>query len=345
MIQGYPFTGTRIIAATMVLERRIYVFTFWRLTIAVVLSLLAFAASARDVQPLPVNIFGDGDPGNGVEDSRQQLFGGRRSRLSHAEQGMNAGTVACDGKVRGTAMVVDTRAYAPHLKGAVLVSAAHVLYDLDRKRRFRRCKFHFLALGELRRHQAKIDLRRLKMGRYDPHKATQGLEFGEGDWVFMYVPKPWRGFDPAAAIVPRAFAFTNMRLFQQSGGEIRLIAFDAVAGVISVSRNCQVVESRPGDLGGGLWQGQLLDDCDSAGGSSGGGIVAISQGKSYLIGIRNGSHWNAQAFPALAYPQGPPDGARWDRRTNTNFARALDTGLINALKNFVLRLENDDKLY
>ena len=92
-------------------------------------------------------------------------------------------------------------------------------------------------------------------------------------------------------------------------------------------------------------EGQLLDDCDSTGGSSGGGIVAVSQGQQLLIGIRNGSHWSEQAYPAELYPTGPPDGANWDQSANTNFARALDESLLNELQIFVHGLISSDALY
>jgi hypothetical protein len=45
----------------------------------------------------------------------------------------------------------------------------------------------------------------------------------------------------------------------------------------------------------------------------------------YLIGIRNGSHWDEQVYPTGRFPLGPPDGSAWDRRLNTNFGRAIDT--------------------
>lgn len=310
-----------------------------------VMVLMAYSASAAQPRPVAVNIFGDGNPENGIEDDRQRLLGGRRRGVSLADQRMNAGTIKCDGKIRGTAMVIDTREFAPGLKGAVLVSAAHVLYDFENNIRFKRCEFHFLALSELRRYQAKIDLRQLKMGNYDPELTISSLEFGQGDWVFLYVPKPWKGFDLSQALVADEFSFASMESFQQSGGEIRLIAFDAEAGVISVSNHCRVVESIDGDLGGGLWKGQLLDDCDSTSGSSGGGIVAVLQGQQHLIGIRNGSHWSEQAYPAEQFPLGPPDGASWDQSTNTNFARAIDADLLNELQKFSISLVSSESLY
>ncbi len=294
---------------------------------------------------VPVNIFGDGNPDNGIEDSREQVMGGRRRGISLADQRMNAGTVKCDGRIRGTAMVVDTREFAPGLKGAVLASAAHILYDLDKKQRFKRCEFHFLALGELARYQAKIDLNYLRMGDFDPGEATGGVEFGEGDWVFLYVPRPWKNFDPDETLALREFSYLQTEPYQQSGGEFRLIAFDSSARVISVSRNCTVIESNGDDLGGGAWKGQLLDDCDSAGGASGGGIVAVMNQKQYLIGIRSGSHWSEQVYPANDYPAGPPDGSVWDRHTNTNFGRAIDAGLLGELSEFIQGLEDEHAFF
>ena len=108
-----------------------------------------------------------------------------------------------------------------------------------------------MALGELRRYQAKIDLERVRIGDFDPLQPTNGPEVGEGDWVFLFVPRPWKGYNPNESLVPRAFTFKNTQSFYQSGGEVRLSAFDAKDSVISVSRNCTVIESNGDDLGGG----------------------------------------------------------------------------------------------
>ena len=298
------------------------------------LVLIASQVDAQSYRATPVNVFGDGDPTNGVEDSRVQVLGGRRRSISFADQRMNAGTLKCDGKIRGTAMVIDTRDYVPELKGVVLASAAHVLFDLEEGTLFKRCEFHFLALSGLDRYKAKIDLTQTRMGDFDPSMPTQGHEFGEGDWVFIYAPKPWKGYDPGEALILKDFSFSQMESYQQSGGELRLIAFDSSAGVISVSKDCTVIESGVGDLGGGSWAGQLLDDCDSGGGASGGGIVAVTGREHYLVGIRSGSHWNEEFFPVLDYPNGPPDGALWDRNSNTNFGRAIDAKIIQKLQQF-----------
>ncbi len=311
-----------------------------RQVLSIVLMLLAvFSVHAQTTHAVPVNIYGDGNPDNGVEDSRQQLMSQRGRGLKLADQPMNAGTIKCDGKVRGTAMVIDTRGFAPNLKGVVLASAAHVLYDLNKKKRFRRCEFHFLALGELARYRVKIDLKQVRMGGFDPLKATDGPEFGKGDWVLMYVPRPWKGFDPEKALTPRDFTFSQMESYRQSGGELRLVAYDSSLQVISVSRDCTVIESTGDDLGGGGWKGQLLDDCDSGGGASGGGIVAVLKQQHYLIGIRSGSHWSEQVFPADEFPDGPPDGAVWNRHSNTNFGRAIDADILQEIQEFARYLE------
>jgi hypothetical protein len=306
-----------------------------------VMLFVTFFVVAQANERVPVNIFGDGNPENGIEDSRQQIMGGRRRGVSLADQPMNAGTIQCDGKVRGTAMVIDTREFAPGLKGVVLASAAHVLYDLDKRQRFKRCEFHFLALAELDRYKAKIDLKHVRMGNFDPLEEIESPEFGEGDWAFLYVPKPWRGFNADEGLIARDFSFSQLKSYQQSRGEMWLIAFDSTARVISVSKGCTVIESAADDLGGGTWKGQLLDDCDSTDGASGGGIVAVLGKKQYLIGIRTGSHWSERVFPRGKYPSGPPDGAVWHSETNTNFGRAIDAYLLQELQEFTFSLEQN----
>ena len=252
---------------------------------------------------------------------------------------MNAGTITCDGKFRGTAMVADTREFAPDLGGVVLVSAAHVLYDLNRNRLFRRCQFSFMGWGKDAGYRAKIDLKDIRLGDFDPKQATGEFEFGEGDWAFLYLRKPWKNFNPEQSLHLREFAFAQTESYRQSGGEFRLLAFDMTTGVITESRNCTVVESEGNDLGGGTWKGQLLDDCDSKDGASGGGIVAVLNQQRYLIGIRNGSHWSEKVYPADRYPLGPPDGSVWDRRSNTNFGRAIDVHLLRELDVFIQGLK------
>lgn len=296
--------------------------------------LLVVSAFGQGVRGVPATVFGDGNPYNGVEDSREPVMGGQGSAAFRP----SAGTLKCDGIVRGTAMVVDTRDFAPGLGGVVLATAAHVLYDLQNKTLFRRCEFHFMGLGAMAGYRARVDIENAKLGSFDPNDATSAADFGEGDWAFLHVPRPWKKYRPGDSVPARDFSFTRGAGFRHAGGSIQLVALDTASGVISLSKDCTVVESGSGDLGGGAWPGQLLDDCDSGDGASGGGIVAVLDNRQYLVGIRTGSHWSADVYPAGEYPLGPPDGSGWDPMHNTNFGRAIDAQVLAELNRFVSKL-------
>jgi hypothetical protein len=60
-----------------------------------------------------------------------------------------------------------------------------------------------------------------------------GREVARGDWVFLYLRKPWKKFNPDQSIGLREFSFSQLASYRQSGGEFRLRAFDSSAGVIS----------------------------------------------------------------------------------------------------------------
>jgi len=305
----------------------------------VLVILTASPLGAQDLKITPVNIYGDGNPFNGIEDSREQVREVEPGKTGHADQRMGTGTISCDGKFRGTAIVADTREFAPDLQGVVLVSAAHVLYNLDKKKLFRRCEFHFMGWSRVTGYQSKIDLKNVRLGDFDPRQGTSGPGFGEGDWAFIYLRKPWKNFNPDQSIRLREFSFSQSESYLQSGGEFRLLAFDSKAGFISESSSCRVIESRRDDLGGGTWKGQLLDDCDSADGASGGGILAVMNYQYFMIGIRTGSHWSEQVYPVDSYPFGPPAGSGWDRRLNTNFGRALNADLLHKLEEYIQLLK------
>ena len=313
-------------------------FSLYRL-LCLLMMVFVSSVHSNQVVRVPVTVFGDGNPLNGVEDSREQLAGKRYRRGDHNGQNMYAGTIHCDGRMRGTAMVVDTREVSPDLKGVVLITAAHVLYDLKTDNLFRRCKFSFMGWEKVAGFRSKIDLKKIRMGGFNPSRATEELAFGEGDWAYLYLPKPWRKFDPEQSVQLREFSFSRVESYQQAGGEFRLVAFDSEVGAISQSRNCAVIESKRDDLGGGSWKGQLLDDCDSADGASGGGIIAIMNKQHFLVGVRGGSHWSDDFYPQDEFPSGPPDGSVWNLRSNTNFGRAIDSKLFSEMILFTNSLE------
>ena len=286
-----------------------------------------------------VNVFGDGNPANGTEDNRIDMSSPAWNDDSRRPWNMGAGTIHCDGKIRGSAMIVDTREFKPAGGGLILATSAHVLYDLQQQRRFAACQFHYMALDHLPGYQADIDFSRSRLGSFDPSSARNSLLFGKEDWAFLYVSGPVAGISGSGRVRLRSFKSTvnGMRVPLQ----YQFIAYSPAADSIVISTQCEVAESTPGDLGGGAWPGQLLDNCDSEGGASGGGLVASTATGHYLVGIRSGAHWDSDAFPQRQFPNGPPDGARWDVRTNTNYGRAIDEELIDALRS--LLMENQIK--
>ncbi len=118
-----------------------------------------------------VNIFGDGNPANGTEDNRIDMSSPRWNSNSRRPWNMAAGTIHCDGKIRGSAMIVDTREFRPADGGLILATSAHVLYDLHRQRRFTACQFHYMALDHLPGYQANINFSRSRLGSFDPSSA------------------------------------------------------------------------------------------------------------------------------------------------------------------------------
>jgi len=301
--------------------------------------LMISTGSAGTTGIVQVNIYGDGNFDNGIEDSRKQVFGGQDTSLDGSARNLNAGTIVCAGKIRGTAMVVDTSGFVSRLSGVVILTAAHVLYDLRKKTRFRHCEFNFMGFTRLNNYRARVDFKYMKMGLFNPQTAPEKPEFGEGDWVFLYLPRPWKSYNPAGVIALHVFPFSNKQMFHEAGGKFRLIGFNSSTKKISISESCNVIESNADDLGGGAWKGQLLDDCDSGDGASGGGIIALMDNQPYLVGIRSGSHWSDEIFPLKEYPQGPPAGALWSRYSNTNFGRAIDAHLLLELGTFIQKLD------
>ncbi len=293
----------------------------------------------------PVNIFGDGNPENGVEDDRLDISSPAWNEDGLSAWNTAAGTVHCDGRNRGSAVVVDTSEFGRLREGVVIATSAHVLFDLESRALFGECSFHYMALDHLPGYRASIDLGRSRRGAFDPADPRTGPMFGRGDWAFLYVPGPVPGAAAHARLRPRAWS--SLRGDVDAGASFRFIAFSPARRVIVISSPCRVAESRAEDLGGGSWAGQLLDDCDSEDGASGGGLVASLGGRHYLVGIRSGAHWDGGVFPPRRYPDGPPAGAVWDRSRNTNFSRAIDGELIEGLRSLVreiARVEQRDAL-
>lgn len=296
------------------------------------LILLAIAVNTGTATAV-AGVFGDGDPANGVEDDRRTVSEG--SALPWADSWYRSGgTVVCDGAVRGSATLLASRSDRLPIEGMVIATAAHVLYDLKRLRRWEQCAFHYLGLGALPGHRAVLRRDRMLVGDFDPASDPASPHRGVNDWAFAWLGPAWRppfgqaGLEPVSAegiVLGKAL--------------LGLLAWHGDAGEISVSAGCGAVFSGPGDLGGGVWASQLLDDCDSGVGASGGGMVVAHGDGPRLVAIRGGQHWDSAAWPAERWPQGPPPGARWDPKRFTNYARAFDDPLLTRLAEWLASLK------
>jgi hypothetical protein len=286
------------------------------------------AECGHETRIWPASIFGDSNPSNGDEDNRLGFTAPAWRRPGLPAKNPGVGSVYCDGKVRGTATVVDLEEPVHGIRGLVLATAAHVLYDLRSGEPFGECEFRFRETGRWRNHRLPIDLERKVLGTFNPATPGTGPALGAGDWAFLYVP----GRVPAP-LDRRGFRLRAFSPAQSGGVTYSLVAYHDRRDEILISPDCRVIESGPNDIGGGSWPGQLLDDCDSGGGASGGALVVTVSGQNYLVGMRVGAYWDKYVFP-----DGPPNGAAWDPRTNTNFSRAVDAQMVEALRRFVRSL-------
>jgi len=282
--------------------------------------------------PAAAGVFGDGDPANGPEDDRRGISDGQGEAPGN-EWFRSAGTITATAPCGGSATLLDLRALAPDQAGAVVVTAAHVLYDLDRGQPWTNCAFHHLGLGQLPGYQAPLRRDRTLAGAFDPAADPSAADSGKEDWAFTWLGPDWRPPGGAPGLVP-ATALS----VADGTGRLGLVAWDRRRGEVSVALGCRAIFSGPGDLGGGAWPGQLLDDCDSDTGASGGAIVVGRGSRSLLIGIRGGTHWDRERWPADGFPAGPPDGTRWDPARHTNYARALDQRMLEELGAWLRRL-------
>lgn len=278
------------------------------------------------------NVFGDGDPANGVEDDRRGLNSAEAPGSAADTWRRGTGTIVCDGQVRGSATLLDVSGFSDRVNGEFLATAAHVLVNLETGRPFRQCVFVLLALAELPGYRAAIDPDWVRAGPFQTASDRRAPGFGKHDWAFIFLPEIDRPANFARRVVPGAFDAAGEA---PDAADHFLVAWDSTQQRMAVSGGCRVRQSGADDIGGGGWAGQLLDDCDSGFGASGGGLIKASDSGTYLVGIRTGSHWSPEAWPPRVFPSGPPPGARWDLRANTNFARGLDQELLDELGRLV----------
>lgn len=290
------------------------------------LTVLVFLICCLSMPAALAGVFGDGNPDNGVEDDRRGISEGHVDPVGDAWF-RSGGTVFCDGAVRGSATLLALDDPQRGAGGQVIATAAHVFYDLEQGQPWNACEFRYLGLGELPGYRVSLHADRILKGGFDPAADISALASGAGDWAFAWLGGTWSPPLGDAGLALRDPA----RSPQAADGVLGLLAWNSSTGEMSVSLSCQAVASEATDLGGGAWAGQWLDDCDSTDGASGGGLVLSRAGRHELVAIRGGQHWDPDAWPPGAYPDGPPFGERWDPQRFTNYARVLDREVLDAL--------------
>ncbi len=287
--------------------------------------LILALASALNAGNANAGIFGDGDPSNGDEDDRRTLSEGA-AVAGLSDWYRSGGTIFCDGAVRGSATLIDLSTLVPRRKGAVIATAAHVLVDLASGQPWAQCEYRHQGLGELPGYQARLEERFVLKGRFDTRENPGDPENVTGDWAFAWLGAGWS--QPAGA---RGLALADVHRAADGQGMLGLLAWDPEQQQVSLAAGCQAVLSRVDDLSGDRLGRQLLDDCDSGTGSSGGALILAHDGVVRLVGIRGGQHWDMKRWPPNHFPDGPPSGLRWDPSSHTNYARAIDSELLEAL--------------
>ena len=302
--------------------------------IAQLLTLLL--ALGTGVTGVLAGVFGDGDPSNGVEDDRRTLSEGA-SMAGLSDWYRSGGTVFCDGAVRGSAAVVDLGGLPPRREGVVIVTAAHVLMDLATGQPWAHCEYRHQGLGELPGYQVRLQERFILKGDFDTVGSAGDPDNVNGDWAFVWLGRDW--VQPGGA---QGLALADVRSAADGKGLLGLLAWDPERAQLTLAAGCRAVLSRVDDLSGDARGGQLLDDCDSGTGSSGGALILSHDGKARLVGIRGGQHWDEGRWPPERFPAGPPTGLPWDPVSHTNYARAVDAELLNALRQWWVGLAADD---
>lgn len=280
------------------------------------------------------NVFGDGDERNGTEDDRKNILQLHEYSENVPGWPRSAGTISCEGKNRGSAVLIRPPGEPAEgwAAGSFIMTAAHVLSELDTGRAWTGCEFRFLGMSGLEGFRSAIDPRWVRSGPYRSDADRNQSAFGQHDWAFA-----WLGFSPPPGRRLNALPLMSadeLLAYHEPHLSIELLAWNSVKGEMAISRPCQWQMSQARDLGGGAWNGQLLDSCDSGDGASGGGLVARLGQQHFLVAVRSGSH-----FDADHYPTGPADGAPWNVYLNTNFARAVDEAMLAALSALVAEVK------
>ena len=269
-------------------------------------------------------IFGDGEPENGVEDKRQLL-----ALTEVAQYQRFIGTIECADNQRGIAVLLSVKDSENEERQPILLTAKHVFPGAS-DGELEDCQY--LMAGKPWQAQP-LTSRYAKSGSFSvaDHQLdrSRAIEFSQ-DWTLVKL-SAWKNWSNSAFSLPVEQAARHLE-HSAAEQDIRrpqhafFIGFDEARGGFMVDLDCEFGEPEPdslvGDIGHLVW-----DNCDSIGGSSGGVLFELSGSKPRIKGIRVGN-----LFDSEVYPEGPDPGDRFDLRANLNLSRTFDQEILDAIK-------------
>ena len=251
-------------------------------------------------------IFGDGDLGNGIEDERT-------SAPSHLLNGV--GTIFCDGGLRGTGTHIDMGTAADNKQQAVIVTAAHVLFDANTGEPFIDCSYR----PENNRLKS-VPFAQISSHSYQP-LISDKLRQSETDIVFVALQH--RLYQKGLRLTPVA-TDTGLLLLGYNGDTERIDI-----STVFKSNNSNNFKS----------ERLLLHNCDADSGSSGGPLLKkigpdqkYGNSQNQVVAIHGGtlSSIGHAAPGAVVQPE------RW-----INQARKIDSAMLQRLQEFLAYLSRD----
>lgn len=263
-------------------------------------------------------IFGDGRHSNGVEDSRVPLAASDSSALQRF-----FGTLICEGRVRGTAVLLRARGPETDRFLPVLLTAGHVVTNPNGVLASDCAYEPMVSSGD--RYLVNMNEALMSFSTVEGRNSNRSMldEFSQ-DW--MVAPIEFQlGWENYA--IP--FEVANEQMSQRADladSTGLFIGYDTGLNRFMVDVECSF-----GRLDGGSFFGNypllFWDDCDSVSGSSGGVLLAMREDSPTIVGIRVGNIFDTERFP-----KGPGPGEPFDLNANVNLSRVIDDEILRAVQ-------------
>ena len=247
-------------------------------------------------------VFGDGNLVNGIED-------GRTSAPAHLLEAV--GTIFCDGGLRGTGTHIDVGAGADNNQPAIIVTAAHVLFDANTGEPFANCSYR----PENKRLRS-VPFAQISSHSYQP-LISDKLRQSEADIVFVALQR--KPYQKRLRLAP-----------PEIDSDLLLLGYNGETERIDISTECQMYSSAN-------FQSKylLLHNCDAESGASGGPLLKSgtdqthSNSQNQVVAIHGGTLTSAgrRAPGAIVQPE------RW-----INQARRIDPAMLRRLQEFLAYL-------